>query len=898
MARNGNNGQNGKNGLNGKGRQIESLPTRRRGFLGMIWLPLALLLALSAGGMTGVLASYYFNNSQFTTEVSALATYRPPEVTKVYADDGETVIAEFFLQKRIPIKEKDIPQKVEEALIAVEDIRFYNHMGVDPYRMAGSLLINLTSGKMQGASTLTQQLARNLFLSNEQTYTRKFKEWMLSLQIERFYTKRQILEMYMNHVFLGANSYGFEAGAQTYFGKTLKDLRLEEAALLAAIPKSPTDYSPIRNMEKAKDRRDIVLDQMAKYGFISEGEASAAKAKPIELADTAYYQSQPKSSVADYPVEEIRKYLEEKYSTRVAQGGLKVYSTINLEGQKYAAKAVRERLRGYDRSRGWRSEYVNILLDENGAEITDGKAIQKRLEAYKHPDWYGDEYEEGEYKKGLVTKVDAEKNEAEVRFGGYKAIVTSKNMGRSGKSPGAELKPGYLGEFEINKVDDGTETLEVTLSQVPDVQAAIVCLNAKTGEIVAMIGGYDYQTNKFNNATQGLRQTGSAYKPFIYAAAVEWGITPEMLVSGAPMRRGGWQPHNYDGSLSHPNVPMKVALAKSYNLAAVHLMDQVGVQVVSQTVRRFGVTYPMAPVLPSALGASEVPLIEMVSAYSVFPNKGVRVQPHLVRKVLNRDGSILEEWEKTTYKVTSEYTASTVADMMRGVVRGGGTATNASAGGHQLAGKTGTVNDHTDVWFIGYTPTYVTGVWMGNPERKESLGKGMTGGAGAVPYFNAFMNPFMKDKPVDSFSKPPAMPADIKALSEQRKREELEKLEKAEVAGRGLDSGYRRSGGASSPGGAARGNSSSGNSSSGGGFTRIENLKDDDIQSTAPTRNSGDSTPANPGDKPGDGKPGETIIRRPPPDTIRRPDPPQPEPSGPKKKGKKGGDDKDNPNNR
>jgi penicillin-binding protein 1A len=287
-----------------------------------------------------------------------------------------------------------------------------------------------------------------------------------------------------------------------------------------------------------------------------------------------------------------------------------------------------------------------------------------------------------------------------------------------------------------------------------------------------------------------LRQTGSAYKPFIYTAAVEWGMTPESTVSGAPLRRGGWQPHNYDGSLSHGNVPMKIALAKSYNLAAVHLLDQVGVQTGAQMVRRFGITNPMAPSLPSALGASEASLLEMVSAYSVFPNRGVRVQPHLIRKVLDRDGKVLEEWEKTTYKVTSEYVALTMVDMMRGVTSGGGTAAGASAGGHPLAGKTGTVNDHTDVWFIGYTPSYVTGVWMGNPERKESLGKGMTGGGNALPMFNEFMNPFMKEKPKEKFPEAPPIPSDIKSLIERRKREEQEKLEKAEQEARKLGMVY------------------------------------------------------------------------------------------------------------
>ncbi len=619
----------------------------------------------------------------------------------------------------------------------------------------------------------------------------------MALEIERFYTKRQILEMYMNYVFLGAGSYGFEAGARTYFGKTLKDLTLEEAAMLAAIPKSP-EYSPTRNFEKAKARRNIVLDQMAKYGYISDSEASAAKSKQLKLADSAYYQALPKSTAWDYPVEEIRKYLEQKYTTRVAQGGLEVYTSINIEAQKIATSTIRERLRAYDRTQAWRSDYEDILVDEDNRPLKDDKEIARKLRSYKHADWYGDEYAKGEYIKGLVMSTNKTSNVATIRFGQYEALLEKGEMGRAPKGPAEELKPGQLAEFSVEEVDEENRKLTVKLSQVPLVQAAITTINAKTGEIAAMVGGYDYHTNRFNSATQGLRQTGSCYKPFVYAAALEHGITPDMLVSGAPIKRGGWQPHNYDGSLSHPNVPMKIALAKSYNLAAVHLLDQVGVQTGAQMVRRLGITQPMAPSLPSALGASEASLVEMVSAYSTFPNKGVRIQPHMIRKVLDRDGKTLEQWEKTSYKVTSEYVALSMVEMMEGVTRGGGTAPGASAAGFPLAGKTGTVNNHTDVWFIGYTPTYVTGVWMGNPRAKVSLGRGMTGGGGALPYFNSFMSQFMKDKKRDSFPNAPDIPAEIKSLVDQRKREQLEKLEKAEAAGSKLGKSTSKSSSTSS----------------------------------------------------------------------------------------------------
>lgn len=837
--------------------EVGSEPASGNGFAKAWWFLAALVLALAAGSLTGILASYYLNNSRYSIEVSALATYRPPQVTTIYADDGETVLAEFAIEKRIPIKEKDIPKKVEDALIAVEDNRFYDHIGVDPYRIVGVVFKNFTTGRMEGASTITQQLAKNLFLYKDQTYTRKINEWAVALQIERFYTKRQILEMYMNYVFLGAGAYGFEAGSRTYFGKSLNELNLEEAALLAAIPKSP-EYSPTRSMEKAKMRRDIVLDQMAKYypETYSQAEIDAAKAKPIKLADTAYYQALPKSTAWDYPVEEIRKYLEDKYTTRVAQGGLKVYSTINVEAQKIATRVIRERLRAFDRSRRWRSEYQDILVNAEGEPLTDPKEIEKALSSFKHADWYGDEYEEGEYIKGLVVRANPAADEVGVRFGKYKAVVTAKNMGRSGKRPKDELKPGMLAEFLVEKVDKENQVLQVELSQVPEVQASIVTIDATNGEVVAMVGGYDFHTSKFNNATQGLRQTGSAYKPFIYTAAVEDGMTPDMLVSGAPIKRGGWQPHNYDGSTSHANVPMKIALAKSYNLAAVHLLEQVGIQAGAQMVRRFGISNPMAPSLPSALGASEASLLEMTAAYSAFPNKGVRFAPHLIRKVYSRDGTLLEEWDKSSSRVTSEYAALTMVEMMRGVTSGGGTAPGASAAGHPLAGKTGTVNSHTDVWFIGYTPRYATGVWMGNPERKESLGAGMTGGHGALPFFNAFMNAFMKGKPVERFPSPPPMPSEVRSLMERNKREELEKLENAEQ-----------------------------NSIRSGAVT------------TKPAEGETTDTPGSaPGDTGGESPRSTTPVDAPPPlkpaqePPARKPDPPPAEkpPEGTKPKGKKG----------
>jgi penicillin-binding protein 1A len=747
---------------------INTPPEQRRHLLARLWLPTVLLLALAAGGLTGIVAAYELNYSRAANEVAALATYRPSVVTRIYADDGETVIGEFALEKRIPLKYEEIPPVLKNAILAVEDVRFYDHIGIDPIRILGAAWKNLTTDRVEGGSTLTQQLTKNLFLSKEQTYTRKINEWILALQIERYYTKNQILELYANHMFLGANAYGMEAGAETYFGKQAKDLTLGEAALLAGIPKAPSDYSPTSNPAKAKERRDLVLDLMAKNGFASQSEADAAKSKPIQLADTAYYQSQHKSSPFDYPVEFIRQELEDKYTTRVAQGGLAVYTSINVDAQKKAYETLRAGLRGYDRSHtGWRSNYTMIPTTVNSGE---GPATAQELSNYKHPDWYGNDYETGRHLMGLIMKVDRARNEATVRFGNYTATLTAADMGWGKRQPNTEFKNGHLAEFEIKEVDEKDRRLKVELSQVPAVQGAMMTLNAKTGEIVTMVGGYDFYTNKFNNAIQAYRQTGSCFKPFIYTAAVEWGMTPDTTVSGAPISIGDWQPHNYDGSTSCGDLPLKTALAKSMNIPAVHLLQTVGIQTGAQMVRRFGIKVPMSPYLPSALGATEVPLDQMVSAYSAFPNKGIRVEPHMIRKVLDRDGATLEEWERTTYKVMNEYVALTMVSMMRGVVQGG-TATAAQVLGVPLAGKTGTVNDHTDVWFIGYTPTYVTGVWMGYPGKKKPLGNEMTGAKGALPMFIDFMKTFLKDKGKEEFPKAPDMPEDMRELFRQRQRE-------------------------------------------------------------------------------------------------------------------------------
>src|SRR5438128_4139534 len=380
---------------------VNAPPGERKHILRRFWFPAVILLALAAGGLTGIIAAYQLNYSQAASEVAALATYRPSIVTRIYADDGKTVIGEFALEKRIPLKYEEIPTNMRNAILAVEDARFYDHVGIDPIRILGATWKNLTTEKAEGGSTLTQQLAKNLFITREEirgknieTLKRKMNEWVLALQIERYYTKNQIMELYANHIFLGANAYGVEAGAETYFGKQANDLTLDEAAMLAAIPKAPGEYSPTANPAKAKERRDLVLQLMANTGFASQSEVDAAKTKPIQLAESAYYQPpQALEPAFDYPIEYIRQDLEDKYTTRVAQTGLSVYTSINVAAQKKAYDVVRAGLRWYDKSHaGWHSSYAMIpTAANNGA----GPPTSQELSSYKYPDWYRKDYMPG-----------------------------------------------------------------------------------------------------------------------------------------------------------------------------------------------------------------------------------------------------------------------------------------------------------------------------------------------------------------------------------------------------------------------------------------------------------------------------------------------------------------------
>jgi penicillin-binding protein 1A len=737
-------------------------------------------LSIVAGVMFGATVAFQASMTSEAREVAAMANYRPSLVTRVLADDGKTVIGEFSLERRLPVTYDQIPETLKNAIWAIEDDRFFQHIGVDPIRMVMAVFKNVTKGrKAEGASTLTQQLARALFLTPEKTYTRKAKEILLALQIERYFTKEQIMEMYCNQMFLGGGSYGFEAASQYYFSKSLKDLTLEECALLAGLPQAPSLYSPTRDLRTSTERRNIVLYRMMETGYITEEEYNRAKQTKINL--NVNPQQTNNNSIYGHFVEEVRQECEEKFGTQeIHTGGMNIYTTIDINAQREALRAVRKGLHSYEDRHGkkWRGKLTNVLEQKMANDLSH----------YQHPDWMGD-YLQGEYIFGLVTEISP--GEAQVRFGDYKATLTEAGTKWAGGTPAKLLKRGDLAVFKVLKLDNEKKTLDVSLDQVPAVDGSLVCIESRTGDIKAMVGGYDFSTRKFNNATQAERQTGSTFKPFIYSAAIEEGFTPDTVISAGafvdPVT--GWSPSNYDGSAGGGAVTLRGALQQSLNVAAVRLLSIVGVQKGAEMVKRFGLPNPMKRVLPSALGATEEPLLDMVSAYSVFSNLGERVKPHLIREVTDADGNVRQRWEPQEEKVLSPYVAWQMQSIMRSVVTGGTAGSINSRkelAQRYICGKTGTVNDFTDAWFIGYTPSYTAGVWIGYPGSKKSLGNKEAGSVAALPMWINFMDAFMKGKPNDEFPKnPPQMDREIAQKRQAtenriRKAQEEEALTRAE----------------------------------------------------------------------------------------------------------------------
>src|SRR5712672_1997999 len=711
---------------------LPPITLRLRGWklIDRVALAFLLLCSIALGAGCGLLFVY----ASDLPEIRALETYRPNVVTEIYADDGQ-LVGSFALQRRILMTYEQCPKILYSAVTAIEDQHFEEHWGIDFPRMFSAAARNVMKRRITGgASTITMQLAGNLFLDrSDRSFRRKMQEILLALQIERRYTKPQIFTMYANQVYLAHGNYGFAAAAQFYFGKPVTDLKLQEAAMLAGMVRGPI-YSPINDPQRSLLRRNLVLRRMQEEGKITPSEEATAIKTPLGL-QIQY----PRNDLAPYFFEEIRKYLESTYGTEaVHERGLRVYTTLNISMQRAANQSIRDGLHGYDRRHGWRGDLPNILRDNLGT-----------LAAYEDEYWRHP-IEKGSFVTGLVLSVE-EKN-ATVKIGPYRAILSPSDFSWTGrKKPADLLKVGDLAQFSIQELRE--TTVRVQLEQQPAPQAAMLAIDNPTGEIKAMVGGYSFEDSKFNRATQAFRQVGSSFKVYVYADALEKGATPFDTILDAPFTAisGGqaYSPKNYDEKFEGM-ITLRRALAGSRNVPAVKLAEKVGISSVVDVTRRFGITTSLPPYLPLALGAADMKLLEHVSAFTVFPNDGIRIDPHMIRRVTSYEGALLEEAHPEVHDVLSPDVARTMTAMLEEVIRFG-TGIQARQLGRPSAGKTGTTQDYTDAWFIGFTPQITSGVWVGFDDKQISLGKKETGARAALPVWLEFMQNGMAGMPVLDF---------------------------------------------------------------------------------------------------------------------------------------------------
>jgi penicillin-binding protein 1A len=713
----------------------EHLPTVEiagRKLVGRVLFGLLVLISALVGATAGLLLVYTTDLPQ----VDALEAYRPSSITELYDDHGR-VIGSFALQRRVVAGYDDFPPVLRDAIVSIEDKDFYRHSGINFWRIIGAAYRDIQSGgKVQGASTLTMQLARNLFLSPDRRWQRKVQEAMLAIQIERRFTKPQIFTLYANQIFLGHGVYGFEAASEFYFSKPAKKLTLEEAALLAGLPKGPAVYSPIYHADRAQKRRNLVLNAMLEDGKVTAPQAADARSAPLVL-----HLARDSNSLAPYFVEAIRRYLEGKYgSDQVHEGGLKVYTSLDVDLQKGANQAVLDGLAAYERRHGWKGRLENILAQ--------GLTIEK----YAHLDW-DDEPEVNGYTHAVVTSAGT--GIATLKFGRYAAAITQSDAGWTRQKLQNILKTGDICYVKIVSLAPNGAA-RVSLEQDSGAQGALLAIDNSTGGIKAMVGGRDFNESKFDRATQALRQVGSSFKPYVYTAVIDQGASPDDTILDEPVSfetsSGPYSPHNYDEKFEGI-ITLRRALAQSRNIPALKLASKVGIKTVIDYAGRFGVTAKLPPYLPVALGSAEITLIEQTSAYSVFPNDGVRVTPRYITRVTDYEGRVLEENFPEVKDAISTRTARIMTAMLREVVLHG-TAVAAAKLPFPVAGKTGTTNDFTDAWFVGFSPTTTCGVWVGYDEKK-SLGAKETGAHAALPIWMNFMTAAMAGKDPGDFQPSP-----------------------------------------------------------------------------------------------------------------------------------------------
>lgn len=714
---------------------------------------LTVLFGLAAAGALSILvlvAIALATAYPHLPDVADLADYRPKLPLRVFTAEGQ-LIGEFGEERRDLTPIRDIPDVMKNAVLAIEDARFFEHRGVDYKGMLRAALANLGQAKSQGASTITMQVARNVFLSAEKSYTRKIYEVLLTFKLEHMLTKEQILEIYMNQIFLGQRAYGFSAAAQIYFGKPLKDVTIAEAAMLAGLPKAPSAYNPVSNPKRARVRQLHIIDRMRDNGFISAEEARQAKEEPLVLRRTG----SRGTLHAEYVAEMARQAIVAHYGEEAYTRGLNVVTSLRADEQRAAYEALRRGVLEYERRQVYRGPERQISLPSDPAARDD--AVDDVLDEV--PD-------NGDLLSAVVLQASP-KEVLAVRQDGEPFKITGAGLmpAQSGLAPNApeavRIRPGSV----IRVVQDAGKAWRIT--QVPEVEAAFVALDPRDGSIRALVGGFDFQKNKFNHVTQAWRQPGSSFKPFIYSAALEKGLTPMTVINDAPLyfsaeQTGGkpWEPRNYDGQFEGP-MSARRALARSKNLVSIRILQMIGTQSAQQWVTRFGFDASKhPPYLTMALGAGAVTPMQMATGFGVFANGGHLVMPKLITRVTDQRGRLLFEDKRglaDAPRVIDERNAFIMNSLLQEVTRSG-TAARARTllKRPDLYGKTGTTNDSVDAWFVGYQPTVVAAAWVGydNPRK---LGSRETGGGLSLPIWVDYMATALRDVPVAEYKAPPGV---------------------------------------------------------------------------------------------------------------------------------------------
>lgn len=709
---------------------------------------------LIAGGTVAYFWNLWSSNLPY---IGSLKEYRPPVITEIYSADGE-VIGRLWEERRIVKPLDQFPEHLIQAFIAAEDGRFFEHEGVDVKGIIRAFITNLKAGRIeQGGSTITQQVTKSLLLQDtERTYRRKFREALMSLQLEKEFTKEQILFLYLNQIYLGQGAYGIEAAARTYFDKASSDLSLSESAMLAGLPQAPARYSPVASFDRAKARQAYVLERMKEEGFIGEDQRAAALAEPVTIQaseENPFFK-------APYFSEHVRRYLVDTYGKdTVYRDGLKVYTTLDLSAQQAARAALTQGLEALDRREGYRGPLRNV-------EAGPGEAFLAGWEE-KHPEFRP---VKGAVAEALVELVDDRQGRVEVSVGPWKGVIPVDRMSWARK-PNPDVNALYVKKIKkpslvlgagdvvlVRVAGEPSEGDELTLElyQEPLVQGALLCLERETCEVRAMVGGRDFSQSQFNRAVQSRRQPGSAFKPIIYSAAIDKGLPPtHMILDTANPKIGEgdrvWKPKNYERTF-YGKTLLRTGIVHSRNVITIKLLEKLGVGYVIDYARTMGIEAPLNRDLSLALGSSGLSLLELTRAYSVFANKGRLGTPLFVLRVEDREGRVLEEHSPSYAEAVSPQTAYVMTDLLKAVIQEG-TGRRVRKLGRPAAGKTGTTNDLKDAWFMGYTPELVTGVWVGYDEPTP-MGKGETGSRAASPIWLQFMETALEGRPVVDFEVP------------------------------------------------------------------------------------------------------------------------------------------------